>query len=196
MSSIIRTNSTNPDFQMLVRELDSLLRILDGEDHAFYDQFNKIDSLNHVIVLYEGQTPIGCGALKPFEKNIAEIKRMFVRKEKRGQGIASKILLELENWAKELGFDKVILETGEKQTAAINLYKNRNYDIIENYGQYKDVENRLNFGTKKKPVIKTIYYKPNKIKKSKLDIYFIIPKNVYNGTLYYGKIKIKDVVIK
>ena len=142
---IIRTDSTNTDFHLLVRELDKVLRILDGEDHAFYAQFNKIDSLNHVVVVYEDQTPVGCGAIKPYEEITAEIKRMFVRPEKRGQGLASQILFELENWAKELEFKKVILETGEKQIEAIHLYRKRNYDIIENFGQYKDVENSVCF---------------------------------------------------
>jgi putative acetyltransferase len=68
-----------------------------------------------------------------------EVKRMFVVEEKRGQGIASKVLIELEKWAKELHYEKCILETGVKQPEAIRLYEKSGYRRIPNYGQYKDV---------------------------------------------------------
>ena len=64
---------------------------------------------------------------------------MYVPPDKRGKGIASLILKELESWAKELDYAKCILETGEKQPEAISLYKKNNYLVIQNYGQYADV---------------------------------------------------------
>ena len=145
MIKIVRTNSANTDFQRLVKDLDKLLRTLEGEDHSFFAQFNKIDHLNHVIVAYDNEVPAGCGALKEYEGNTGEIKRMFVVEEKRGQGIASQVLSALEVWAKELGFQKVILETGHKQTEAIQLYSRRGYIIMPNYGQYKEVESSICF---------------------------------------------------
>ena len=48
MIEIVRTNSKNKDFINLVKFLDAELKIKDGEDHAFYDQFNKIDTLIHI----------------------------------------------------------------------------------------------------------------------------------------------------
>src|SRR5687768_7821471 len=96
-----RTDSDNPDFQKLVHALDQDLAIRDGEEHAFFAQFNKIATLKHVVVAYENETPVGCGAFKEYEKGVAEVKRMFVPLEKRGQGIASMVLNEVEKWAKE-----------------------------------------------------------------------------------------------
>ena len=141
---IIRTNSENQDFIQLVKMLDEYLAYTDGEDHAFYDQFNKIDLLQQCVVLYEEENAVGCGAIKPYDKNSAELKRMFVIPEFRGKGYASKLLTELENWAKELGFESVILETGIKQLEAIKLYE-KSYGRIENYGQYKGVETSVCF---------------------------------------------------
>lgn len=141
---IIRTNSENQDFIQLVKMLDEYLAYTDGEDHAFYDQFNKIDLLQQCVVLYEEENAVGCGAIKPYDKNSAELKRMFVIPEFRGKGYASKLLTELENWAKELGFESVILETGIKQLEAIKLYE-KTYERIENYGQYKGVETSVCF---------------------------------------------------
>ncbi|MBU8883758.1 GNAT family N-acetyltransferase [Kaistella sp. DKR-2] len=144
MMKLIRTNSDNQDFIQLVKMLDEYLAYTDGEDHAFYDQYNKIDMLKHCVVLYEEENAVGCGAIKPYDENSAELKRMFVIPEFRGKGYASKILSELENWAKELGFQSVILETGINQLEAIKMY-DRTFERIENYGQYKGVENSLCF---------------------------------------------------
>jgi pyrroloquinoline quinone (PQQ) biosynthesis protein C len=49
---LIRTNSENPDFQSLVVLLDRDLKIRDGDEHEFYAQFNKIDSIKNVVVAY------------------------------------------------------------------------------------------------------------------------------------------------
>lgn len=141
---LIRTNSENQDFIQLVKMLDEYLAYVDGDDHAFYDQFNKIDALQHCIVIFEDENPVGCGAIKPYDKTSAELKRMFVIPEFRGKGYASKIVSELERWAKELGYEKVILETGINQLDAIRLYE-KTYERMENYGQYKGVENSLCF---------------------------------------------------
>lgn len=143
---LIRTDSNNPDFVELVKQLDADLAIRDGEDHAFYDQFNKLDAIKHTVVAYnEANRAVGCGAIKQFETGTMEVKRMFVPLEERGKGIAGEILKELEIWAKELGNDKCILETGIKQPEAISLYKKSGYRFIDNYGQYAGVENSVCF---------------------------------------------------
>jgi len=143
MVSLIRTNSESPDFASLVILLDAELRIRDGEDHSFYAQFNKIDSLNEVVVAYSDEIAIGCGAIKPYTAGTVEVKRMFVRPEHRGKRVAGRILDELEAWAKELNFVECILETGFKQPEAIALYIRSYYKMIPNYGQYIGIENSI-----------------------------------------------------
>ena len=145
MYSIKRTNSDNLDFQKLVFELDKDLAIKNGQTNDFFAQYNKIDLIKNVVVAYEADQPVGCGAMKEYEEGIIEIKRMFVPIEKRGKGIAGKILTELQVWAKELGYKKCVLETGDKMIEAINLYKKNNFCIIKNYGQYAEVENSVCF---------------------------------------------------
>ena len=143
MIKLIRTNSENPDFQMLVVSLDAELQIRDGAEHSFYAQFNKIDNLSEVVVAYLDEIAVGCGAIKPYSEQTAEVKRMFVKLENRGKGIAGKVLAGLETWAKELNFVECILETGFKQPEAIALYKKSGYELIPNYGQYVGVENSV-----------------------------------------------------
>ncbi len=145
MIELKRTTSENVDFNFLNKMLDKELVIRDGEEHAFFAQFNKIDTINHVIVAYEGEEPLGCGAFKKYDEETLEIKRMFVLPEGRGKKIASNMLAELEQWGKELGYKKCILETGTTFKEAVGLYKKANYAVIPNYGQYKDVANSICF---------------------------------------------------
>ena len=143
MNEIIRTDSSNPDFQKLVALLDADLKIRDGEEHSFYSQFNKIDNIRNVIVAYKGGEAIACGAFKPFSTETVEVKRMFVHPDHRGQGNALEILSELEKWAAELHYKICILETGKRQFEAIGLYGKCGYERIPNYGQYEHVENSV-----------------------------------------------------
>lgn len=142
---IKRTNSENKDFINLVKQLDAYLKITDGNEHDFYNQFNNIDVLKNVVVLYVDEIPVGCGAIKKFDEVAVEVKRMFVLSENRGEGIAQKVLTELEIWAKELGFKSCVLETGKRQVEAVKFYHKCGYKVIENYGQYKDKENSVCF---------------------------------------------------
>lgn len=145
MELIIRTDANHPEFIKLVSQLDAILRELDGEEHEFYAQFNKIDTLEHVVLFYIDQLAVGCGALKKYSIDTMEIKRMYVLPEYRSLGIATKILSELESWMLSLGNTTSILETGIKQKDAIALYQKNHYIRIPSYSQYKDVENSVCF---------------------------------------------------
>ena len=148
MIKIIRTDSDNRDFIELVKHLDADLAKRDGTDHLFYSQFNKVDKIKHVVLAYEEDKPIGCGAIKAFTLNIMEIKRMYTVPRHRGKAIATMILTELEKWAGELSYDKCILETGKRQPEAIALYSKNGYIPIPNYGQYEAIENSICFEKK------------------------------------------------
>jgi putative acetyltransferase len=130
----IRTTSENIDFQKLVVLLDEFLRTKDGEDHDFYAQHNTLDKINHVVVCYQDNVAIGCGAFKKLDSSTAEIKRMFVRPNFREKGIASTVLKELELWASEFNYTNSVLETGKNNPEAIALYHKSGYEIIPNYG--------------------------------------------------------------
>ncbi len=145
MIRIIKTDASQPDFKKLVEFLDADLAERDGEEHSFYDQFNKLHLIKYALVAYEKNIPVACGAIKEFEPNVMEVKRMYVTPEKRGKGIATKVLSALENWARDLGYQKCVLETGKRQPEAIALYTKNGYKIIPNYGQYAGIENSVCF---------------------------------------------------
>jgi GNAT superfamily N-acetyltransferase len=148
MIKLFRTDANHPDFKELVILLDAGLAISDGKDHQFYTQFNKTDQIKFVIIAYENSKAVACGAIKKYDENTMEVKRMFTLPENRGKGLAGMILSELQLWAKEMNFKKCILETGIRQIEAIALYKKSDFIIIPNYGQYEGIETSICFEKK------------------------------------------------
>jgi GNAT superfamily N-acetyltransferase len=140
MVTVVRDNSSSPDFKKMVKLLDLDLTHRYGVEQSKYDKFNIIESLDTIVIAKVDGEAVGCGCFKQYDKETVEIKRMFVKTEHRGMGIATRLLIELESWAIERGFSRAVLETGEKQKEAIRLYKKHGYRQIENYGQYVDFE--------------------------------------------------------
>ncbi len=138
-----RTTNTNKDFRELVILLDAHLAVTDEEEHDFYHQYNGLDAIKHVVMLYKGDQPLACGAFKEYADGVVEVKRMFTAEAARGQGLAVKVLDELEDWAKEEGYTKAVLETGKRQPYAVRLYEKQGYTIIPNYGQYVGMDNSV-----------------------------------------------------
>ncbi len=93
-----------------------------------------------------GGVAIGCGAVRPLPGDppangpealvTAEIKRLYVAPEARGRGIAAAILDQLESWARTHGYERVQLETGGRQPAAIHLYEESGYARIPCYAHH------------------------------------------------------------
>jgi putative acetyltransferase len=93
---------------------------------VFYIAYNEIEEA------------VACGALKHFNDTTAEIKRMYVKPEHRGRGISKLILRQLEDYAKELNYHRLILETGLKQPEAMNLYNKFGYKPMNCYGRHSN----------------------------------------------------------
>lgn len=146
MKKLLRTDSSHTDFRLLVNQLDRYLMGVNGDQHDFFDQFNKIDNIRHVIVLYLDNQPAACGAIKEYKPGTMEVKRMFVPPAFRGKGLASAVLSGLETWAAELGYQQCILETGDTMHDAVALYQKNGYQSIPNYGQYVGVASSVCFG--------------------------------------------------
>jgi putative acetyltransferase len=143
MIQIVRCDTENTDFKDLIYQLDLDLNNRYGELQIEYDKYNKIELIDAVVIAYDDTNPVGCGCFKKYSDITAEIKRMFVKKDYRGKGVAKLILDNLENWAKDKNFKKVILETGKKQVEAIKFYTKLSYKPIDNFGQYIGNDNSL-----------------------------------------------------
>ena len=88
------------------------------------------------VVAYADGHPVGCGALRPYADDIAEVKRMYTVPEWRGRGVAAAVLAELERHARAFGYPTMRLETGDRQPGAIRLYERSGYRHIPPFGPY------------------------------------------------------------
>ncbi|MDT8718443.1 GNAT family N-acetyltransferase [Clostridium sp. 19966] len=140
---ILSTDSTNIDFIKLIKLLDDDLNERYGELQKQYDKHNKVDYIKDVVIIYKDEVPVACGAFKEHKIEAIELKRIFVKKENRRQGLSKLIISELEKLGRNKGYKYALLETGIKQYEAINLYRNTGYEIIENYQPYKGNANSV-----------------------------------------------------
>jgi putative acetyltransferase len=143
MFSLQRTNSQDINFRKLIFLLDKFLKDRDGEEHAFYHQFNKLDDIKNAVIYFDNNEAIGCGSFKKYDETTVEIKRMFVKPNHRGKGVATLVLKELEKWAKENNYFSAILETVKEQPETIAVYIKNGYTLIPNFGQYKNIEKSI-----------------------------------------------------
>jgi GNAT superfamily N-acetyltransferase len=79
------------------------------------------------LVLTEEQSLVGMGALRRVDATTGEVKRMRVRPDRQGRGYGRRVLTELESTALQLGLKRLILDTTERQEAAIGLYLSAGY---------------------------------------------------------------------
>ncbi|WP_029272035.1 GNAT family N-acetyltransferase [Flavobacterium sp. KJJ] len=140
---VVKTTSENPDFISLIETFDTFLWERYPELKRDYWGNNLIEFNPNVIVVYLDKKPVGCGCFKKYNKNTAELKRMFVSPEARGLGLAQLIILELEKEARNNGFEIFILETLYKQVEAISLYQKVGFKIVDNYEPYVGLTNSV-----------------------------------------------------
>jgi putative acetyltransferase len=103
------------------------------------------DSITVFLVAYDGtdgdtELAVGCAGLRALDATHGEIKRMYVIPERRGTGISVAMLTALESEARNRGWDRVVLETGDRQPDAMRLYEREGYTRIPNFGYYAGSE--------------------------------------------------------
>ncbi|OAV43505.1 GNAT family N-acetyltransferase [Lewinella sp. 4G2] len=134
-----RTDSTDPALLPLIKELDEHLYGIYGDRMEFFNLYNGLEYIKHVVIVSFEDQAVGCGSLKEYESGTVELKRMYVSPDARGRGIGSELVEELVSWASELGYSRMILETGHEMPDAVALYKKNGFSRIPNYGQYVGV---------------------------------------------------------
>jgi GNAT superfamily N-acetyltransferase len=98
-----------------------------------------------LVVREDDGRAVACGGVTRFDETRGELKRMYVTPEARGRGLGRLVLDELERHASELGFASLVLETGDRQDAALALYVNSGYERIPCYPPYDSRELSLCF---------------------------------------------------
>jgi putative acetyltransferase len=128
-------------------EAARLLRLADEYATALYPpESNHLDSAEALsrpnvafLGAYVGFELVGCGAVKLMKHDIfyGEIKRLFVVDAHRGNGIASAVMRNLEERARDAGAECVLLETGVNQPEALSLYRKLGYAHCDPFGAYE-----------------------------------------------------------
>ncbi|MCI2416587.1 GNAT family N-acetyltransferase [Saccharopolyspora sp. K220] len=90
------------------------------------------------LAVASGGWRIHDGKESGFRDGDAEIKRMYIVPEARGNGLARRLLAELETTASLAGRKRLVLETGTRQPEAISLYTSSGYTEMEKFGVYRD----------------------------------------------------------
>lgn len=130
----------NEDFIGLSEELDQEFYELLGADQDQFNEFNTLEDIHDVVLVYDGETAVACGGFKRYTGATAEVKRIYVKKEYRKKGLAGKVLQALEEKGKKKGYQYFILETSKKQLPALALYKSIHYQQIDRYPPYEKIE--------------------------------------------------------
>jgi putative acetyltransferase len=122
----------------LVAELDADLAERYGSEgepvHAPAEEFDGPGGLM-LLARLDGEA-VGCAGLRRLDERTAELKRMYVRPEARGRGIARELLAACERHAEALGYEQLWLETGTMQPEAVALYLSSGYEPVGAFGQY------------------------------------------------------------
>jgi GNAT superfamily N-acetyltransferase len=135
-------------------EAQRLIGLLDRELQTEYSPAQmhpvKFESFHRdggvFVVAYDAATSVACGALRPCSERAIELKRMYVAESHRRLGVARRILEYLERKASLLGYERLLLETGDAQHAAIGLYENNGYHRIDAFGEYIGCPRSICFG--------------------------------------------------
>ncbi len=136
---IVAVDPTTPEAAQLIAELTSELAGLyeHAEDGSGDYRPEDVIPKSLFLVGRYGNEAVACGAIRPLEAGVAEVKRMFVKAKYRGRGFSKQILVSLEMAAKEMGYETLRLETGDRQDAAIALYERSGYQQTNLFGMYR-----------------------------------------------------------
>jgi len=131
-------SANSSEINILTLDLHQDLELIYGKGtiEEFAEENEKM--LVFYVAYDDNETAVACGALKHYDDQTAEIKRMYVKPKHRGRGISKLILSELEDKAKELNYNRLVLETGLKQPEAMNLYNKFGYKPLKCYGRHAD----------------------------------------------------------
>ena len=135
--SFTRTFADDPVARELIAELDAGFLKWYSPDQMFGLHPNEERHPNlHFFVIREGDSAVGCGALRVLDETTGELKRMYVRPAYRRRGISRRLIQHLEDTARTLGITCMRLETGPEQVEALALYESCGYQYIPPYGEY------------------------------------------------------------
>jgi len=129
----------------LIAQLDAALAAICGDSGATSFDANDVRGPRSVFLLAVDGTgaALGCGALRPIDADVAEVKRMYAQ-PRSGAGVH--LLEALERRALAFGYREIRLETRRVNLRAVAFYERHGYRVISNYGKYVGREEAICLG--------------------------------------------------
>ncbi len=124
------------DGRVLLEELSATLAGITGSSGkaSFSNDDARVPRSLFAVARAADGALLGCGALRPLDGDVGEVKRMFARPGT--QGVGSALLAYLEREAAGFGYRALWLETRRVNTRAVGFYLKHGYAEIPNYGKY------------------------------------------------------------
>jgi len=127
----------NPGAMELIHALDAeLLMLYPAESVHNLDYAETQSEGGTFLVARQGGEALACGGMRRIDADCTEIKRVYVAQAARGLGLGRQIVERLETAARDIGYTRIKLETGTRQTAAQALYTSMGYTVIQCFGEY------------------------------------------------------------
>jgi putative acetyltransferase len=136
---IVQERPDSADAMQLIAELDALLAPLYAAESRHGFSVGKLlrEGVSFFVMRHD-EAPAGCGGVKFFGTEYAEVKRMYVRPKFRGLGLGKRMLNHLAECSRQQDVDLLRLETGIHQTEAISLYERFGFQRIPPFGDYRE----------------------------------------------------------
>ena len=141
----IWTDGNNQDFQRFYLKTEEYYsKIVGGKkNRTGFIPYNLSESISNVLIAYADGKAVGCAGLKRYSGQDVEIKRVWVEPEWRGKHIATALMDQIEDKARQMGFKRAILQTRPIMPDAVGLYESRGYLLVENYPPYDKLEGAI-----------------------------------------------------
>ena len=139
--AVVTRAMTHPDVEELLAEMAAEIAVLYGTGAGLRGDWTPdmfVPPAGRFLVGYFGPTPSAIGGYRRVAEGLAQVHRVFVRPELRGQGVARRLMLRLEALAAEAGYVQLRLDTGYLQDAAMALYQGLGYERIPRFAPYED----------------------------------------------------------
>ena len=111
-------------------------------------QYEYVENRGLFLVVMDGKNLVGTGAIKKLDENVAELKRLWLLEEYHGQQIGFQVVSQLLNFARTHGYQKIRLQTSQKQERALRFYKQFGFYEIPSYREsMDDISMEMSLGT-------------------------------------------------
>jgi GNAT superfamily N-acetyltransferase len=111
LTQVLRTTGDDPVARALLDELTAAWTPVYGPPIPGDPASIFPSDLPSYVALLEDGRPVAGGGLRPLGDGIAEVKRMYVVPDRRGAGLARRLLGELEALARDAGYARLRLDT-------------------------------------------------------------------------------------